>query len=86
VAKKPAKQDEQEPDVASMTFEQAIETLESINDRIESGEIGLQQSLTEYERGMKLIAHCRRILDQAEQRVSELAPEDASRGSGDEAG
>ena len=61
-------------DVERLTFEQAVESLESINDRIESGEIGLEQSLAEYERGMKLIAHCRRILDRAEQRIAELTP------------
>jgi exodeoxyribonuclease VII small subunit len=72
---KPAKKTKQDDDLSSMTFEQAIESLESINDRIESGEIGLEESLVEYERGMKLIAHCRRVLDQAEQRVEELSPD-----------
>jgi exodeoxyribonuclease VII small subunit len=60
--------------IERMTFEQAVELLESINDRIESGEIGLEQSLAEYERGMRLIAHCRRILDRAEERMAELTP------------
>ncbi|MEO1130426.1 MAG: exodeoxyribonuclease VII small subunit [Planctomycetota bacterium] len=72
---KPAKKTKQDDDLSSMTFEQAIASLESINDRIESGEIGLEESLLEYERGMKLIAHCRAVLDQAEQRVEELSPE-----------
>ena len=70
---KAKKQDE--PDaIEQMTFEQAVELLESINDRIESGEIGLEHSLKEYERGMRLIAHCRGILDRAEQRMAELTP------------
>jgi len=61
-----------DPAIASLSFEKAMEALESITDRIESGEIGLEQSLTEYERGMKLIARCREILDRAEHRVVEL--------------
>lgn len=72
-----------DPEIASLPFEGAMEALEAITDKIESGEIGLEQSLTEYERGMKLIARCREILDRAEQRVAELtmppgpAPRDA---------
>ncbi len=61
-----------DPQIASMPFESAMEALEAITDKIESGEIGLEQSLTEYERGMKLIARCRDILDRAEHRVAEL--------------
>ncbi len=62
-----------DPDIQAMTFEQAMEALEAITDRIESGEIGLERSLTEYERGMGLIARCREVLDRAEQRVTELS-------------
>ncbi len=58
--------------ITALSFESAMEALEAITDKIESGEIGLEQSLTEYERGMKLIARCREILDRAEQRVAEL--------------
>lgn len=74
--------------IEQMTFEQAVELLESINDRIESGEIGLEQSLAEYERGMRLIAHCRRILDRAEQRMAELTPgaDESGGGAGDAGG
>ncbi len=62
--------------IGRMTFEEAVELLESINDRIESGEIGLEQSLAEYERGMRLIRHCRSILDRAEARIAELTPDE----------
>lgn len=56
----------------SPSFEQAIEELESIIDRIESGEVGLEQALTSYERGMKLVGRCRTILDTAEKRIAKL--------------
>ncbi|MEX2217989.1 MAG: exodeoxyribonuclease VII small subunit [Phycisphaerales bacterium] len=54
------------------TFEQAIQHLEGIIERIESGEAGLEQSIAEYERGVALIRRCRQVLDRAEQRVEEL--------------
>jgi exodeoxyribonuclease VII small subunit len=53
-------------------FEESLAQLESIIERIESGEIGLEQSIAEYERGMTLIGRCREILEKAEQRVEEL--------------
>lgn len=55
------------------SFEEAIERLEAIIDGIESGEVGLERSLAQYERGMKLIRHCRGILDRAEQRIDKLS-------------
>ncbi len=54
------------------TFEEALESLESIIEKIESGEIGLEESITQYERGVGLINRCRAILNRAEQRVEEL--------------
>ena len=55
-------------------FEEAVEQLEAIIDRIESGEIGLEDCLTQYERGMQLINQCRGILTKAEQKIAELSP------------
>ncbi|MCK4871680.1 MAG: exodeoxyribonuclease VII small subunit [Phycisphaerales bacterium] len=55
-----------------LTFEQGIDQLESIMERVESGEVGLEESIAEYERGMELITHCRAVLDRCEQRVEEL--------------
>lgn len=46
--------------------------LEEIIERIESGEIGLEKSISEYERGVGLIRRCREVLERAEQRVEEL--------------
>jgi exodeoxyribonuclease VII small subunit len=63
-------------------FETAIEQIEQIIERIESGEIGLEDSIAQYERGVGLIRRCRQVLDRAEQRVEELTgqmQEDAAR-------
>lgn len=59
-----------------LTYEQAIEKLESIIDQIESGDVGLEASLAQTEQGMKLIARCRAILDRAEQKIVELSVDD----------
>ena len=56
-----------------MTFEEALERLEAIVERIETGEAGLEESLADYERGVALIARCRKVLDVAEQRLDELS-------------
>lgn len=76
---KPGKPDDAAPDfreqVKSLSFEQAVEQLEQIIDRIEGGQIGLEQSLVEYERGVALREHCRTILAKAEQRVTEITPD-----------
>ena len=55
------------------TFEEAITQLEAIIDRIETGQIELEESLTFYEQGLKLVKRCRTVLEQAEKRVATLA-------------
>ncbi|MCC6321724.1 MAG: exodeoxyribonuclease VII small subunit [Phycisphaerales bacterium] len=61
-----------ESDIARLEFEQAVSQIESIIDRIEGGEVGLEESLREYERGVLLVAHCRAKLDRAQQQVDDL--------------
>lgn len=50
-----------------------MEQLESIVERVEGGEIGLEQALAEYERGVALVRRCREVLQRAELRVEELS-------------
>lgn len=57
---------------AELSYEQAMEQLEAIVGRIERGEVGLEDSVKQYEQGVQLIARCREILGRAEQRVEEL--------------
>ncbi|MFM9957422.1 MAG: exodeoxyribonuclease VII small subunit [Phycisphaerales bacterium] len=61
------------PPIAELSYEHAIAELEAIIDRIESGDIGLEDSVKAYERGVQLQAHCKAILAKAEQRVTELS-------------
>ena len=53
-----------------LTFEQALLELQSVVERLEAGNVALEDSLALYERGMELVALCNTKLDGAEQRVS----------------
>ncbi len=59
---------------APKRYEELIDELESIVRSIESGEIGLEDSIGAYEHGVGLIKRARVILDQAEQRITDLDP------------
>ena len=63
----------QKNDIGKMSFEEAIKELTSIVSKIEQGQIPLQDSLEQYERGMALIKHCRTILQKAEKRIEKIA-------------
>lgn len=58
------------------TFEQSVAQLEQIVSAIESGQIGLEESLAKYEQGMELVKRCRGILDKAEKRIEQLTETD----------
>jgi exodeoxyribonuclease VII small subunit len=62
-------------DVGKLSFEQAIKELTGIVGKIEQGEIALADSLQQYEKGMALIKHCRKILQEAEKRIEKIAEE-----------
>ena len=64
----------------SLTYEQALGELEALIERIEQGEIGLEQSLTEYRRGAALLKRCRGILETAEQQIDELTADEPDDG------
>ena len=56
----------------NLSFEDALAELESIVSGIEEGKIGLQESITQYERGMQLVQRCRSILSDAEAKIQKL--------------
>jgi exodeoxyribonuclease VII small subunit len=76
------KKPDQRPDPAEMTYEQAIAELEAINQRIEQGEIGLEESLEEYRRGLALAKRCNAILETAEQEIKRIKPDADKDGPG----
>ena len=68
-----AKKKNTEKDLNELGFESAIIELTDIVEKIEQGQIPLQDSLEQYEKGMSLIKHCRSILQQAEKRIIDLS-------------
>lgn len=66
-------------EVSELGFEEALEQVEAIIEKVESGRIGLEESIAQYERGAALILRCRKILDRAEQRVQELTAQMGAR-------
>ena len=58
--------------VKKPSFEETLQRLETIVEKMESGEANLEKSLDWFEEGMELIKSCRDELEQAEQKVQEL--------------
>ncbi len=59
--------------IENLSFEDAIEQLTDIVDRIEGGRTPLQTSLDQYAQGMDLIKHCRGILQAAEKKIEKIS-------------
>jgi len=62
-------------ELSKLSFEESIRQLKEIVDKIEQGQIPLQDSLDQYEKGMSLIKHCRSILQKAEKRIEKISRE-----------
>jgi exodeoxyribonuclease VII small subunit len=60
-------------DVRKLSFERAIEELESIVTRLEGGKVPLEESVAIYERGEALKRRCEELLRQAESRVDKIS-------------
>jgi exodeoxyribonuclease VII small subunit len=58
---------------APKSFEEALAELEQILSKIEGGDVGLEESLSKYERGTFLIRHCRNVLAAAEKQIELLS-------------
>ena len=58
---------------ATPDFEAALAELETIVQRLEQGELSLEESLRQFERGVVLTRSCQKSLRQAEQKIKVLA-------------
>jgi exodeoxyribonuclease VII small subunit len=56
-----------------MSFEAALAELEGIVQKLESGDVALEESIRIYERGDALRAHCDKLLKQAEEKVEKIS-------------
>ena len=59
-------------DVTALSFEAALEQLEQIVQKLESGRAPLAESIAIYERGEALKAHCETLLRTAEARIEKI--------------
>ncbi len=58
--------------VAELSFEQALEELDALVRKMESGELGLDEAIAAYRRGAELAKHCQGKLAVAEQEIRKL--------------
>jgi exodeoxyribonuclease VII small subunit len=63
---------ETKPDVASLSFEDALKQLETIVRELEQGNVPLERSIEMYERGATLRSHCDELLKSAEAKVEKI--------------
>jgi exodeoxyribonuclease VII small subunit len=76
--------DQSNGDIGQLSFERAIEELESIVKRLEDGRVPLEESVTIYERGEALKRRCEDLLRQAEARVQKITLDAAGNPTGTE--
>ena len=71
-------------DVKKLSFEKAIDELESIVKRLEEGKVPLEESVAIYERGEALKRRCNELLSQAEARVAKITLDASGKPKGTE--
>lgn len=59
-------------DLSALSFEKALAELETIVQKLESGEAELEDSIALYERGAALKAHCEAKLKGAQERIEQI--------------
>jgi exodeoxyribonuclease VII small subunit len=63
---------------AALDFEQSLTDLQSLVERLENGELSLEDSLSAFEQGVRLTRDCQAALAQAEQKVQILMERDGT--------
>ena len=59
-------------DILKMSFESALEEMESIVQKLESGEVKLDEAIDSYTRGAQLKKHCENKLKEAQVRIDKI--------------
>jgi exodeoxyribonuclease VII small subunit len=59
-------------EIEGLSFEDSYARLEAVIQKLEAGELSLDESVALYEEGMRLAQHCGHKLDDAEIRVTQL--------------
>ena len=71
-------------DVKTLSFEKALAELELIVQRLEKGDVPLEESVAIYERGEVLKRRCEELLRQAEARVEKITLDASGKPTGTE--
>jgi|TARA_E500000318_G_C3463913_1_gene173780 exodeoxyribonuclease VII small subunit len=58
------------------TFEEALQELENTIEKLNSGDLNLEDSVKAFEKGMKIQAFCRRKLDKSTDQMNQILQED----------
>ena len=67
---------DRQEDAQVFPFEDSLKQLEDLVERLESGEISLEESLQDFEQGVALVRTLRERLDQAQQRVDKIVEQE----------
>lgn len=71
-----------DPPTSSLDFESALGELESLVERLERGDLPLEEALKTFERGVELTRHCQGALKSAQQKVEILLKRGSQAGLG----
>ncbi len=63
-------------DQSDLSFEDALSELENLVEKMEAGELSLEESLKSFEKGIALTRSCQKALSEAEQKVEILTSND----------
>ena len=66
-----------------LSFEENLNNLEKIIDKLEKGECSLEESITLFERGVKYTDECRKALESAQKKIITLTELEEEEISGD---
>ena len=69
-------EDRTQPDVAAMSFEDALAELKAIVTKLENGQGKLEEAIADYERGTALKSHCERKLSEAQAKLEKIVAAD----------
>ncbi len=62
--------------MAKIKFEDALKGLEDIVERLEKGELSLDETLSQYEEGIRLYKQCTTLLEDAEKKIQILVKDE----------
>ena len=67
-----------EKKIEAMTFEEALAALEEKAEALRSGRLSLEESVVVYDNSILLYNRCRKILDQAKQKIEIYRPQEGT--------